>query len=84
MNCAPAHKPCQDCLTLSRWKQVLNPPTLSVLLTPPSQVFHNVLKSSCVRADGKRNLVLDVGANFGYYSLYAASMGCRSVVTLTP
>jgi len=22
-------------------------------------------------------LVLDVGANFGYYSLYAATLGCR-------
>lgn len=30
---------------------------------------------------GKRppRLVADVGANFGYYSLYAASMGCRRV-----
>ena len=28
----------------------------------------------------KRRLVADVGANFGYYSLYAAAHGCRYFV----
>ena len=28
----------------------------------------------------KRRLVADVGANFGYYSLYAAAHGCRYIV----
>ena len=30
----------------------------------------------------RRQLVVDVGANFGYYSLYAAAHGCRSAVAL--
>ncbi len=42
------------------------------------------MKDACAAkpdAAGKRppRLVADVGANFGYYSLYAASMGCRRV-----
>lgn len=44
-----------------------------------TQIFRDVLRGSCVRSDGSRALVLDVGANFGYYSLYAAKMGCRQV-----
>eukprot|EP00798_Chlamydomonas_sp_ICE-L_P016730 gene16730-22999_t len=34
---------------------------------------------NCIRPDGSRALVLDVGANFGYFSLYAAKMGCRVI-----
>ena len=37
--------------------------------------WHQLSRQCC--ADG--GLVLDVGANFGYYSLYAAAMGCRVV-----
>ena len=33
--------------------------------------------SDCCREDG--GLVLDVGANLGYYALYAATLGCRVV-----
>ncbi|KAL4449441.1 hypothetical protein ABPG77_007085 [Micractinium sp. CCAP 211/92] len=46
--------------------------------------WHNLLKD-CIDASLdkrdplSRRLVLDVGANFGYYSLLAASMGCRSI-----
>ncbi|KAL4427805.1 hypothetical protein ABPG75_001894 [Micractinium tetrahymenae] len=40
--------------------------------------WHLNLKEGC-RKDGKQALVLDVGANFGYYSLLSASMGCRVV-----
>ncbi|KAL4449442.1 hypothetical protein ABPG77_007086 [Micractinium sp. CCAP 211/92] len=40
--------------------------------------WHLNLKEECLRG-GKQGLVLDVGANFGYYSLLAASMGCRSI-----
>jgi predicted RNA methylase len=29
------------------------------------------------RRCAQNGLVLDVGANFGYYSLFAASLGCR-------
>jgi hypothetical protein len=31
----------------------------------------------CIKPDGTRRLFLDVGANFGWYSVYAASLGCR-------
>ncbi len=41
------------------------------------QVFYEVLKNRCVRPDGSRALVLDVGANFGYFAVYAALLGCR-------
>ena len=44
---------------------------------PPPQIFYEVLKDRCVKPDGKRGLVVDVGANFGYFTLYAAKMGCR-------
>ncbi len=37
------------------------------------------LKGQCVRGDGTRGLVVDVGGNFGWYSLFAAAMGCRVV-----
>jgi hypothetical protein len=38
---------------------------------------HRILKQGCVGQDGSRRLALDVGANFGYFTLLAASMGCR-------
>jgi hypothetical protein len=46
--------------------------------TYPLQV-HKLLSgaSGCVRRDGTRRVFLDVGANFGWYSVYAATMGCR-------
>lgn len=34
-------------------------------------------KGNCVRPDGQRRLVLDVGAGMGWYSVYAAVSGCR-------
>jgi predicted RNA methylase len=42
-------------------------------------VWHKVLREACGKAGagGQPPLVLDVGANFGYYSLFAAAMGCR-------
>ena len=43
-----------------------------------SQIWWTVLRNGgCLRPDDSRGLVLDVGANFGYYALYAASLGCR-------
>ena len=42
-------------------------------------MWHYRLKKSCQRPDGSRGLVLDVGGNFGWYSLYAAAMGCRVI-----
>ena len=47
-----------------------------------AQIWYTRLKDACAAKPdkaGKRppRLVADVGANFGYYSLYAASMGCR-------
>ena len=43
-----------------------------------SQIWWTVLRNGgCLRPDDSRGLVLDVGANFGYYALYAAAHGCR-------
>jgi len=39
------------------------------------QVWYYRLKRACVRADGGRGLVVDVGGNFGWYSLFAAALG---------
>ena len=39
------------------------------------QVWYYRLKRACVRADGSRGLVVDVGGNFGWYSLFAAALG---------
>lgn len=41
--------------------------------------WHTLLSAGCRGPNGERRLVVDVGANFGYYSLLAASMGCRVV-----
>lgn len=38
---------------------------------------YRLLKQGCLDSAGNRRLVLDVGANFGYYTLLAATMGCR-------
>ncbi|XP_024390896.1 uncharacterized protein [Physcomitrium patens] len=40
-----------------------------------SMIFHTVLKRHGCR--GGRNLVIDIGAHVGYFSLIAASYGCR-------
>ncbi len=53
------------------------------------QVWYTRLKDACAAAadaKGKRppRLVVDVGANFGYYSLYAAAMGCRCALQDPP
>lgn len=54
-----------------------------------SWVWYKILKDGCLNSnhsssggdgDGDgRALVLDVGANFGYYSLMSAAMGCRVI-----
>jgi hypothetical protein len=41
------------------------------------QVWYFRLKNQCIKPDGSRGLVVDVGGNFGWYSLFAAAMGCR-------
>ncbi|KAL3927226.1 MAG: hypothetical protein SGPRY_002922 [Prymnesium sp.] len=46
------------------------------VVEPLYNLYWYQLSRSCCAAGG---LVLDVGANFGYYSLYAAAMGCRVV-----
>ncbi|GLI68297.1 hypothetical protein VaNZ11_012658 [Volvox africanus] len=56
------------------------------------QVFRHVLSERCApfkvqtassEAQGSPPLVVDVGANFGYFALYAAMLGCR-VVAVEP
>ncbi len=43
-----------------------------------TKIFETILKNECVDpSTGRRRLVLDVGANFGYFTVYAAMMGCR-------
>ncbi|GAX77863.1 hypothetical protein CEUSTIGMA_g5305.t1 [Chlamydomonas eustigma] len=44
-----------------------------------TQIFHEVLKDQCILPNGKRALVLDVGANFGYFSVLSALYGCRVI-----
>ncbi|EFJ49709.1 hypothetical protein VOLCADRAFT_89700 [Volvox carteri f. nagariensis] len=50
-----------------------------------TRVLHTVLDGQCEVDDGaqgggrRRRLVLDVGANFGYYTVQAALYGCRVV-----
>lgn len=46
------------------------------VVEPLYNLFWYQLSRQCCAGGG---LVLDVGANFGYYSLYAAAMGCRVV-----
>ena len=43
---------------------------------PLYNVYWRRLTEACCADNG---LVIDVGANFGYYSLYAASLGCRVI-----
>ena len=51
-----------------------------VVETGLTQMWFLALKDHCIQQDGKRALVLDVGANFGWYSMYAAKLGCRSAL----
>lgn len=48
---------------------------LCVLVLP--QILHHALTGACGPVDGRRRVVLDVGANFGYYTVQAAKYGCR-------
>ncbi|KAL6784221.1 hypothetical protein ACKKBG_A05315 [Auxenochlorella protothecoides x Auxenochlorella symbiontica] len=47
------------------------------LFEPVLTLLWHQLLANCVQPDGSRRLVVDVGANFGYYTLMAASLGCR-------
>lgn len=42
-----------------------------------TQMWYLALRDKCIQPGGQRALVLDVGANFGWYSIYAAMLGCR-------
>ena len=39
-------------------------------------LYDNILEGNCTRPNGKRKIVVDVGANIGLYGLYFASRGC--------
>jgi FkbM family methyltransferase len=45
-----------------------------------TKVFYNIFKGRCVQSDGSKALFVDVGGNFGWFSILAASMGCRVIV----
>jgi len=47
-----------------------------------TKLFHHILYGRCSQ-DGKSALVVDVGANYGYYTMFPAVMGCR-VITFEP
>jgi len=49
---------------------------------PTGRMFRYLLEKNCL-LDDKRALVVDAGANLGYFSTYAASMGC-SVISVEP
>jgi hypothetical protein len=56
------------------------PPLLMVMLTLLMQVFHTVLSKRCRRdAPGSQGFVIDVGGNYGWFSLLSAALGCRWV-----
>ena len=42
-----------------------------------TMMWYKLLRDRCIKPDGSRSLVLDVGGNFGWYSIYAAKLGCR-------
>ncbi len=53
-----------------------------------AQVWYTILHGQCMSSskDGPHSalhsrLVLDIGSNFGYYSLYAAAHGCRCLAS---
>ncbi|DBA86663.1 TPA: hypothetical protein ACH3X1_005126 [Trebouxia sp. C0004] len=48
-----------------------------------TMMWYQALKDKCIQRDGSRALVVDVGGNFGWYSIYAATLGCR-VITWEP
>ncbi|KAA6428036.1 MAG: hypothetical protein FRX49_02697 [Trebouxia sp. A1-2] len=48
-----------------------------------TMMWYKALKDKCIQRDGSRALVVDVGGNFGWYSIYAATLGCR-VITWEP
>jgi FkbM family methyltransferase len=43
------------------------------------RLFRWILNGNCMHSNGKRKLVIDAGANLAYFSLFSASMGCRSI-----
>lgn len=41
------------------------------------QAWYKTLGGRCKKPNGEAELVLDIGANFGYYTFYAIRNGCR-------
>ncbi|KAG2484627.1 hypothetical protein HYH03_016581 [Edaphochlamys debaryana] len=44
-----------------------------------SIITYTLLKDRCIKKDGSRALVVDVGANFGWFAVMAARLGCRVI-----
>jgi hypothetical protein len=44
-----------------------------------TSIFYQIFQEKCdpAKNGGKRGLFVDVGANFGWFSVLAAKMGCR-------
>ena len=41
------------------------------------KIFYKIFKGKCHSPSGGQSLFVDVGANFGWFSVLAAAMGCR-------
>ena len=41
------------------------------------QVFYKIFEGRCIKPDGSRSLFVDVGGNFGWFTVFAGLMGCR-------
>mmetsp|Transcript_5720 Transcript_5720/g.12635 ORF Transcript_5720/g.12635 Transcript_5720/m.12635 type:complete len:565 (+) Transcript_5720:140-1834(+) len=44
-----------------------------------TKIFYKIFENRCIKQDGTRSLFVDVGSNFGWFSLVAAAMGCRAL-----
>ncbi len=62
------------------WYTILSQGCTEALREPPRPGVPEKGRQQQAGAAVKRRLVADVGANFGYYSLYAAAHGCRYIV----
>jgi len=65
--------PCQNAITSAAFNGVFAP--------IETRIYMSILSSRCKKLlpNGKPPLVVDVGGNVGYFTVYAAKMGCRVI-----